>query len=148
MSGKKRLIAAVLFTTIISGISTQASAGLLTNTTNTLISTTNTVLGVVDSAVNAILDLTYNKLTATAATLDNTIAKLPSPLACAAAYSTLVNAANAQLSVDLQVCAAAHVSTTDPLALTDCTNNAVSVSSAAINNALAATQTCLSSHLQ
>jgi len=148
MSGKKRLIAAVLFTTIISGISTQASAGLITNTTNTLINLTDSVWGVVDSTVDAILDLTYNKLTAIATTLDNTIAKLPSPLACATAYTALVNAANLQLSADLQLCASAHVSTTDLPGLANCTNNAVAISTTAIDAALAATQTCLSSHLQ
>jgi len=141
MLKKKQFIAVVLFTTVISATSTQASAGILTSTTNYL-------LGVVDAAVNSILDLTYNKLTATATTLDTTIAKLPSPLACAAAYTSLLNAANTQLTVDLQVCAAAHVSTATLPTLNTCTGNAVSVSINAINAALAATQTCLSSHLQ
>lgn len=147
MTIKYKFAVVALFTAAMSVTSTQASAGLFTDVTNTLINTTNTVVGVVNTAVDSLLDFTYSKLTATATTLDNTIAILPSPLACAAAYSTLVNAANAQLSVDLQVCAAAHVSTTDPAVLTNCTTNAIGVSSAALDAALAATETCLNSHL-
>ncbi len=146
MTNKKRVIATVLFTTAISAASTQSSAGLFTDAANTVIATTNTAVSTVNAAVATALDFLYTNLIASAATLDNTVGQLPDPLACAAAYSALVNAANTQLSVDLQLCATAHVSTTDPATLVNCTTQAVTVSAAAIGAAQTATQTCLASH--